>query len=34
MRERAEALGGTLEIRSMPGQGTELCVMIPREVVP
>jgi signal transduction histidine kinase len=32
MRERAQALGGTLEIRSAPNQGTELCVVIPREV--
>jgi signal transduction histidine kinase len=31
MRERAEALGGTLEIRSTPGDGTEVCVRVPRE---
>jgi signal transduction histidine kinase len=32
MRERAEALGGSLEIRSTPDQqGTELSVVIPRE---
>lgn len=31
MRERAEALGGSLEIRSAPDQGTELCVVIPLE---
>lgn len=31
MRERAEALGGTLRIRSAPGQGTELLVAIPLE---
>ena len=31
MRERAEALGGTLEIRSTPGAGTEVCAMVPRE---
>jgi signal transduction histidine kinase len=31
MRERAEALAGTVEIRSTPNQGTELCVVIPRE---
>ena len=32
MRERAAALGGTVEIRSSADQGTELCVLIPREV--
>ena len=31
MRERAETLGGTIEIRSTPGQGTEVSVHIPRE---
>jgi signal transduction histidine kinase len=31
IRERAEALGGTADIRSTPNQGTELCVVIPRE---
>jgi signal transduction histidine kinase len=31
MRERAEALGGTLEIRSTPGEGTEVCARVPRE---
>jgi signal transduction histidine kinase len=31
MRERAEALGGTLEIRSTPGVGTEVCARVPRE---
>ncbi len=31
MRERAEALGGTIEIQSTPNQGTELCVLVPRE---
>ena len=31
MRERAEVLGGTLEIRSTPGQGAELTVRIPRD---
>jgi signal transduction histidine kinase len=34
MRERAEALGGTLEIRSTPGEGTVVCVMVPREADP
>jgi signal transduction histidine kinase len=32
MRERAEALGGRLEVRSTPGEGTEVCVLVPREV--
>ena len=31
MRERAAALGGTVEIRSSAGHGTELCVLLPRE---
>lgn len=31
MRERAEALGGTVEIRSTPTHGTELSIVIPRE---
>ena len=31
MRERAAVLGGTVEIRSSAGQGTELCVLLPRE---
>ncbi len=30
MRERAEAIGGRLEIRSHPGAGTEVLVTIPR----
>jgi signal transduction histidine kinase len=34
IRERAAALGGTVDIRSTPGQGTELCVVIPREAAP
>jgi signal transduction histidine kinase len=34
MRERAEALGGTLEVRSAPHEGTEVCVAIPRDVGP
>ncbi len=29
MRERILALGGTLDIRSAPGQGTELFVTLP-----
>ncbi len=29
MRERAEALGGTLEVRSAPGQGAALVVTVP-----
>jgi signal transduction histidine kinase len=31
IRERAQALGGTLEITSAPDRGTELCVVIPWE---
>jgi len=31
IRERVEALGGTLEVKSQPGQGTELSIMIPLE---
>ena len=31
IRERADALGGTLEIKSAPGQGTELLIAIPSE---
>jgi signal transduction histidine kinase len=34
IRERAAALGGTVEIRSTPDQGTELTVVIPREARP
>lgn len=30
MRERAEQVGGTLEIRTVPGQGTRLLVTFPR----
>jgi signal transduction histidine kinase len=31
IRERAQALGGTVDIRSTPDQGTEISVVIPRE---
>jgi signal transduction histidine kinase len=34
IRERAAALGGTVEIRSTPDHGTELSVVIPREAGP
>jgi two-component system NarL family response regulator len=34
MRERAEQVGGRLEIRSAPGQGTKVLVFIPRAVPP
>ncbi|HWN07945.1 MAG TPA: PAS domain S-box protein [Pyrinomonadaceae bacterium] len=34
MRERALALGGTLEISSAPGKGTEIRVFIPTEATP
>jgi signal transduction histidine kinase len=29
MRERAEGLGGTLEVRSAPGRGTRIVMRIP-----
>jgi signal transduction histidine kinase len=29
MRERAEALGGSVEIQSAPGQGTSVVVRVP-----
>lgn len=29
MRERAEAIGGTLSVQSLPGRGTEVCVWVP-----
>jgi signal transduction histidine kinase len=31
MRERAAEIGGRLEVRSQPGQGTEVVVLVPRE---
>jgi signal transduction histidine kinase len=31
IRDRLEALGGTLHIESVPGQGTEFLVLIPLE---
>jgi signal transduction histidine kinase len=31
MRERVALIGGTLEIRSAPGEGTELEVRIPKQ---
>jgi signal transduction histidine kinase len=34
IRERAEALGGVVDIRSAPDQGTEVCVLIPQEAYP
>jgi signal transduction histidine kinase len=33
MSERAEAIGGKYQVCSMPGKGTRIQVMIPREVV-
>lgn len=33
MRERAEALGGTLHIQSLPGMGTRVILTVPLEVV-
>jgi two-component system nitrate/nitrite sensor histidine kinase NarX len=32
MRERAEGLGGRLEVRSAPGQGTRVIAWVPKEV--
>ncbi|HOU16164.1 MAG TPA: hypothetical protein PKZ84_23925 [Anaerolineae bacterium] len=32
MRERAEQVGGTLEVRSAPGEGTRLLLTVPRFV--
>jgi signal transduction histidine kinase len=32
MRERADALGGSLEVVSAPGKGTRILVTIPLEV--
>jgi signal transduction histidine kinase len=29
MRERAEAIGGRLELRSAPGQGTRVLLRVP-----
>jgi signal transduction histidine kinase len=31
MRERLDAVGGTLHIRSEPGWGTEVCIDMPVE---
>jgi DNA-binding NarL/FixJ family response regulator/anti-sigma regulatory factor (Ser/Thr protein kinase) len=33
MQERAESAGGTLEVRSRPGEGTRLIVQLPRSLV-
>lgn len=33
MKERAQELGGVIEIQSLPGEGTELSVTVPREKV-
>jgi signal transduction histidine kinase len=33
MQERATELGGSMEMRSQPGQGTEVVVIVPREPV-
>jgi two-component system sensor histidine kinase DegS len=30
MRERAAEIGGALDLRSRPGQGTEVVVVVPR----
>ncbi|MCP4544814.1 MAG: response regulator [Chloroflexi bacterium] len=34
MRERAEMVGGSLEVRSAPGEGTRIIVRVPRVLVP
>ncbi len=31
MRERAAELGGQMELRSQPGKGTEVVVVVPRD---
>ncbi len=31
IQERLDVLGGTLEVTSVPGRGTELCITIPIE---
>ena len=33
MRERAAALGGTLEVRSAPGHGTTIVLDVPSRVL-
>jgi signal transduction histidine kinase len=32
MRERAAEIGGLMDLRSCPGQGTEVVVVVPREI--
>ena len=32
MRERVQAIGGTMHVRSMPGSGTELAFSMPRQI--
>jgi signal transduction histidine kinase len=32
MRERAELIGGELDIRSVPNQGTRVTVIVPKDV--
>ncbi|MBI5839190.1 MAG: PAS domain-containing protein [Chloroflexi bacterium] len=34
MRERAENIGGTLEVRSAPGEGTQVTLTVPRPIPP
>jgi nitrate/nitrite-specific signal transduction histidine kinase len=33
MRERAELIGGSLQIQSMPGKGTAVTLLLPAKVV-